>query len=736
MHVRFFRKHNWWVLGLCVLLWTITAQRAHGQDEGLILIPSTVEHVPGRDAFYEVTVLDERARLEESVEIIFPDTSIVQVQQVQPQGKDRLRLMVRVHEAARGLGSQPFFVRTTGTGTLLRQAALMVRGQRPELERIQVRFGSQVSDTLDLARVAGRSFDLILKGHHFYEGSRIVFEDSSSIKMSRVIDDATPDSLVIRMTVQGRPTRVHPLPFRVVHRYTDTQYEGFLPVRALPPRITEIQPARLRAGNSRERITVLGEWFAPGASVRIPEIPWSDVSTPTLSSGQLQFDARIPADARALTIIVENEDGQEARRVVQVSRDLQPANASVRNRHGRLYAGLSQRVEFRAEGDAAFEPRRQYVLQIEGLDPEYVQPQSEGIILADVLVPEEERSYNAAGRIERAFTLRSMDGAKEWSGLLDVYLAPRVVRQKPIVVRPGERITVPVSGIYLSEAELISDTGIVRSTRALTDQTLEVNLLARPDHQPGPFRIFLVRDNFRFQTIEARVEAWADPATYVSWGWNKPTRRSMTAWSEANEFLHTASNGQLVFTIDGENISPDSQPQRLHLEVRNNAINSVIHSERYVISPGENEAVLIDLEGKVEPEQTLKVSLSTPQDSTNFNLVRIVRSPRERWDIAAGASVVRVAFNGDVQVLNSVGIGATYALDQKNDLGLNMGGMFIGYEDRVVDFGVTSSITFFKRLTLGFGWNAFGPGARSTEGSLFERRGFMIVGGTFNLALP
>ena len=616
------------ILGL--LVWcTGLVSPSLGQDEGLILIPGTVEHVPGRDAFYEVTVLDERARLEENVEVIFPDTSIVQVQEVQAEGKDRLRLLLRVHEGARGLGRQPFFVRTSGAGPLLRQVELMVRGQRPELEGIQVRLGSSISDTLDLDRVANRSFDLILKGKHFYEGSRVVFEDSASIQMSRTIDDAHSDSLVVRMTVKGRPTGVHPLPFRVVHQYTETQFEGFLPVKAPPPRITEIQPRRLSAGNSRERITVLGEWFAPGVNVRIPEIPWSDVSSPLLSPGQIQFDARIPADSRMLTIIVENEDGQEARRIVQVTRDLQPANASVRNRHGRLFAGLSQRVEFRAEGDTSFESRRQYVLQIQGLEPEYVQPQSEGVILADVLVPEEESSYNVAGRVERSFTIRSIDGAKEWSGLLDVYLAPRVVRQKPIVVRPGERINIPVSGLYLTDAQLISDTGIVRGTRVLTDQTLELSLYARPDQQPGPFKIFLVRDNFRFQTLEASVEAWAEPSTYVSWGWNKQTRRSLATWKEANEFLQIASNGQLVFSIDGGKISAESQPQRLHLEIRNNAINSVLHSERYIIRSGETESVLIDLEGKVEPEQTLKVSLSTPQDSTNFNLVRVVRSPRE-----------------------------------------------------------------------------------------------------------
>ncbi len=93
----------------------------------------------------------------------------------------------------------------------------------------------------------------------------------------------------------------------------------------------------------------------------------------------------------------------------------------------------------------------------------------------------------------------------------------------------------------------------------------------------------------------------------------------------------------------------------------------------------------------------------------------------------------RLTVLGTRPAVTRVHVPANHAID--DTFGLKIGGLFIGYESRMVDFGMTSSITF-KRITLGMGWNMFGAGAKAAEGTLFERRGFMVIGGTFNLALP
>ncbi len=721
-------------LPLLLLLLAAPAAAAQSGD-ALIVIPEAIAHTPGTPGRYEVTLLDVRASFAESSRIYLPDSSEVYIENVRRVGADRLQFTVVTSASLRTLGDHPFFVFTGAADTPVRQSRLHIQGARPRIDRVAVQTDHAVEDTLDMRRRDLTDFDLILTGGHFYRGTRVVFEDSAFV-MERVTLDDSADSLVVHVHIAGARPHARPLRFNVVHPHAPSVYESELPIHAAPPRIAAIQPARLQAGNTRERISVIGEGFADGARAYIRELSTEDVGRTVVQPEMLQFDARIPVTTSSLTVVVENMDGQTAEREVTVSRDVQPAKAAVRNRSGKLYFGQKQRVEFRSESERAFDVRERYILQIEGLEPIALQPRSAGIIQTELELPLEEGAYDAAGRVERLFTIRTTEGVREWSGLLDVYLPPRIAERAPIVIRPGEQRKIPLAGLHLTDATLLSASGIVKSSTVLTDQTIELTLVAAADVLPGTAELFLIRDNIRFQTLPVRIVPWIEPGTYVRWGWDKKSRRDMPYWSESNGFLSAPSNGQVVFTVSGDLLPADAEPQELRMEIRNNNINTVLHTERYRVTRGMQETVVVNLEGKSEPEHILKVSLTTPQDSTNFNLVRVVRSPREKWDVTAGASVVRVAFNGDVQVLNSVGIGATYALDEKDDLGLNVGGLFIGYESRVVDFGMTSSVTFFKRLTLGFGWNLFGPGARAAEGTLFERRGFMVIGGTFNLALP
>ncbi|MEZ4701267.1 MAG: hypothetical protein R2834_13095 [Rhodothermales bacterium] len=718
---------------LLALLVAGVAQAQSGRD--LILIPDALTHTPGSPCRYEVTLLDVRGSLTENSRIFLPDSSELQIEDIRRLGPDRLQFTVVATGNLRALGRHPFFLFTGAADQPIREGQLTVLGARPTVRRVHVRANHAVEDTLDLRLRDLTDFDLMLAGDHFYRGTRIVFEDSA-FTMERVTWEDRSDSLVVHVHMQNPRPHARPLRFDVVHPFTPTLYERELPVRARPPRIAAIQPARFQAGNTRERITVLGDGFADGARAYLKERPLDDVSRPTVQPDMIQFDARIPSGTERLTVVVENMDGQIAEREATVSRDVQPAKATVRSRSGKLYFGQKQRVEFRSESERPFDIRERYILQVEGLDPMPLQPRSAGVIQAELNLPEDEGAYDVSGRLERFFTIRSADGFREWSGVLDVYLSPRIAERKPIVIRPGEQRKIALSGRYLTESTVVSDAGVIRGNTVLTDETLEITLRASTDAVPGPIELYLIRDNIRFQTIPARIVTWAEPATYVRWGYDKKTRRDMPYWSESNGFLSAPSNGQIVFSLSGDLLPADAEAQDIRLEVRDNNINTVLHAQKYRITRGMQETVLVNLDGKVEPEHILKVGLTTPQDSTNFNLVRVVRSPREKWDVTAGASVVRVSFNGDVQVLNSVGIGATYALDEKDDLGLNIGGLFIGYESRVVDFGMTGSVTFFKRLTLGMGWNLFGPGAKAAEGTLFERRGFMVIGGTFNLALP
>jgi len=719
---------------LLVFFLTITAARAQTGRE-LVVIPETLTHTPGAPCLFEVTLLDVRASLTEQSRIFLPDSSELRIEDVRRLGPDRIQFTVVASGDLRTLGHHPFFVFSGTPDQPIREGRLTVLGARPAVARVHVQANHAVEDTLDLGTADMTDFDLMLAGGHFYRGTQVVFEDPAFV-MERVTWEDRPDSVVVHIHMKNPGPHARPLRFDVVHPFTPSVFERELPVRARAPRIATMQPTRLQAGNTRERITLLGEGFAGGARAYFKELPPEEVGPSTVQADMIQFDARIPIGTEQLTVIVENMDGQTAERTASVSRDLQPAKATVRNRSGKLYFGQKQRVEFRSESEEAFDLRERYVLQVEGMDALPLQPRSAGVIHAELDLPEDASAFDATGRLERLFTIRSADGAREWSGVLDIYLPPRIADRKPIVIRPGEQRKIPLSGRYLTEAALISDAGVIRASAPLTDETLELTVRASTDAVPGPIELYLVRDNIRFQTIAARIVPWAEPATFIRWGYDKKTKREMPHWSQSNGFLATPSNGQIVVAINGDLLPADAETQDIRLEVRNNNINTVLHTQRYRVTRGSSETVLINLEGKVEPEQILRIGIATPQDSTNFNFVRVVRAPREKWDVTAGASVVRVAFNGDVQVLNSVGIGATYALDEKDDLGINIGGLFIGYESRVVDFGMTSSITFFKRLTLGMGWNMFGPGARAAEGTLFERRGFMVVGGTFNLALP
>jgi len=442
----------------------------------------------------------------------------------------------------------------------------------PTIERIWVKSPLKtIQDTLQLQASGVTAVDLILKGHGFFPGSEVHFDDSEIT----VLNDAQnrlifpPDSLIVRLVIDPKKPPACGYQRFVITSPHALEGQGRILVRqARAPVITSTLNNFIPDG-SEYKFEITGTHFSNNAEVSaLPPIKNSRATVSTPEKIQLYLTLPVQQDNQSYRVVVTNPDGQAdtSNYFFAMAKPLEKASArSATSRE--LFSGHSAliAVTVKLKRLERLNSRIAYEINF-GTDRFPVERlHDDSTLIARVRLP---KSPGDSPLNYHHFTVGEMGQTAKWKGILVAKTPPTIGSiTGDGIIHPNDTLQVMLKGTYLDGIKIIfEDPEMSCQVLETTPERIRLLIIAGQVRANQAFPLTLEKGGVQFEHTHLKIEVrdWERFPQFVALeipatGTIAPQR----LWSGQERIIKIKSNDFILLKFYGREINPELGEQKI-----------------------------------------------------------------------------------------------------------------------------------------------------------------------------